>query len=425
MKLDVRTLLATSALCIGAACSGSAQADIREVITPITAGKLKVSGKATPGAIIMLDGIATAKVSASGVFKFPALSYIPDSCWIRLTSDKDATAIVQITQCAPVRLSPEGLWSVERYYVPETLVSYNKSTWRALRVVYPGSNPPGPGNPDWQEFVMGAADTSPGDSYGATGPAGPTGATGATGPAGPAGAAGATGPMGATGPVGATGSAGDAGPTGATGATGPAGETGPTGATGPAGDTGTTGPTGETGATGATGPVGPAGATGTAGPAGTDGAIGPTGPMGPAGPTGPSGTSGLNGTYCEPGYYVIGFNAKGGIVCNGPPGSDVWKLQVAYVDDQMEIYVNNSLKATCTFGNACNFDLNQWLVAGANTLRLDVVNSGSGYSYSYKLLLNDATSDQQTCATFNTYPGCDNDSYATGTVKSFSYTLNY
>ncbi len=85
------------------------------------------------------------------------------------------------------------------------------------------------------------------DTYGAQGPAGPTGPAGEkgdTGPAGPKGDAGAQGPTGAKGDTGAQGPTGPKGDTGAQGAAGAKGDTGPQGPAGAKGDTGATGPAG-------------------------------------------------------------------------------------------------------------------------------------------------------------------------------------
>ncbi len=121
------------------------------------------------------------------------------------------------------------------------------------------------------------------DTYGAQGPAGPTGPAGEkgdTGPAGPKGDAGAQGPTGAKGDTGAQGPTGPKGDTGAQGPTGPKGDTGAQGPIGPKGDTGAQGPTGPKGDTGAQGPTGPKGDTGAQGAAGAKGDTGATGPAG-------------------------------------------------------------------------------------------------------------------------------------------------
>ena len=108
-------------------------------------------------------------------------------------------------------------------YAPDSVVTYNGSSY--IAIIGNGPNPNGPTPDQSQDWGLLAAAGSPG----AAGPAG------AAGPLGPQGPPGATGAAGATGATGAQGPAGSVGPAGATGPQGPAGPAGPAGPQGPAG----------------------------------------------------------------------------------------------------------------------------------------------------------------------------------------------
>lgn len=111
-------------------------------------------------------------------------------------------------------LTPRGVWASGVTYNPRDSVSYQGSSYVALRT---STNAPPTVKFAWQLLA----------ARGAAGPAGATGATGNGGPAGAAGPTGPTGPAGADGVPGATGATGPAGADGAPGATGPAGPAGP------------------------------------------------------------------------------------------------------------------------------------------------------------------------------------------------------
>jgi collagen type I/II/III/V/XI/XXIV/XXVII alpha len=270
----------------------------------------------------------------------------------------------------------------------------------------------------------------PNGSVGATGPSGPQGPIGATGPAGPQGPqglTGATGPagpqgnIGATGTVGATGPQGPRGLTGATGPAGPKGDTGLTGPGGPKGDAGLTGPAGPKGDTGLTGPGGLKGDTGLTGPAGPKGDTGLTGLMGPAGPKGDTGLTGPAGPKGDTGLTGLMGPAgpKGDTGLTGPAGpqgpatptgklsSSSWTLKIDNVDDEVNLYVNDSKKATCSYGQSyCSYNLGQWMNAGPNEVKIELVNGGSGYSFGYELSNEDGVQEAFQCGVRDS-GGCD------------------
>ena len=56
-----------------------------------------------------------------------------------------------------------------------------------------------------------------------------------------------------------------------------------------------------------------------------------------------------------------------------------WSLHLSGIDDSMNVYVNNGLVYTCSFGQTCSVNLSKYLVAGTNTLELQLSNqSGAG-----------------------------------------------
>jgi hypothetical protein len=209
---------------------------------------------------------------------------------------------------------------------------------------------------------------------------GPQGKVGPTGPGGPVSNTGATGPPGDTGPTGSPGSATNTGATGPTGPTGPIG-TGPTGpqstVTGPTGSLGTgptgpqstvTGPTGYTGPS-ATGPTGPqstvTGPTGYTGPSVT----GPTGPQSTVtGPTGFTGPTGLQG--------ATGFTGYTGPCCTGPTGPQSTVTGPTGPGGGGA----GTLQQTLDLGNTAT---------GANA-KIDLTNSGVGYTSNPQLILNNS-----------------------------------
>ncbi|PZF77565.1 hypothetical protein DK847_09680 [Aestuariivirga litoralis] len=201
---------------------------------------------------------------------------------------------------------------------------------------------------------------------------------------------------------------------------------------GPAGATGPQGPAGEQGPAG---PAGPAGATGAAGAMGAAGATGAQGSPGAAGATGPAGPAGLSqsqASRCASGGNIVGFYADGNILCsNGPADytSSNWSLKVYNVDDNLNVYVNGTLRATCAFATGvtgCTYNLNSWMVTGANSVRIELVNSGSGYTYAYRLLNNGVTQQEYECGVWN-QGWCDagDGGLKTGVVMTKSWSLLY
>lgn len=206
------TFISTAALAAITATSG-AQAGVTIKIARIAAGKLQVSGTATGGTQIKLDNTYTAKIGAGGAFSFN-LTYLPPSCIASLTVvGTSAKVPAVVADCGPKGINPKGIWSTSASYVPNDVVFYLGSSYRAL-IANAGKIPSTATAPaTWQMFAQAGA-------------AGPAGATGAAGPTGAQGAAGPTGPAGAQGPAGPAGAAGAKGATGPTGATGPQGSPG-------------------------------------------------------------------------------------------------------------------------------------------------------------------------------------------------------
>src|SRR5690348_3096970 len=95
-QFAVRSLLVTTtAISASILQSTFAQAAITVTTATAKAGKLTISGKATAGSVIVLDGgIATATASSTGAFTFgTALSYIPHRCVVKLSASGQATVV--------------------------------------------------------------------------------------------------------------------------------------------------------------------------------------------------------------------------------------------------------------------------------------------------------------------------------------------
>lgn len=107
----------------------------------------------------------------------------------------------------PAGLTWKGEWADSAAYVPGDVISFNGSTFVAIRAST-NSQPPAL---DWELLAQKGAVGAAGPQ-GRDGPAGPTGLKGEIGPQGPAGPAGDPGPPGAEGPQGLQGPQGQAGP---------------------------------------------------------------------------------------------------------------------------------------------------------------------------------------------------------------------
>jgi hypothetical protein len=212
MSHELRSLvLAMASLSCIASCGVAEAAGITVTDAKVQSGRLIVTG-ATPGASqpVKLDNRFTVTSSASGAFAFSIASYLPSDCIVDLVSGT-ATGVGVVANCAARGLSPRGAWVTNRSYLPDDLVTYQGSSWRAKRTSL--NKPPAASALDWEKFV------SKGDA-GQLGPAGPAGATGATGPAGP------FGPRGPEGEQGLQGIQGEQGPQGPVGPQGPQGPQG-------------------------------------------------------------------------------------------------------------------------------------------------------------------------------------------------------
>jgi hypothetical protein len=172
---------------------------------------------------------------------------------------------------------------------------------------------------------------------------------------------------------------------------------------------------------GAKGDPGPQGLPGPQGPTGPAGSAGAQGPAGSKGDTGPAGTTVHFNSSCSAGNFVEGFDSVGNIVCSG---SHTWSLDISNVDDEVRVYVNNTLRGSCVLFQTCQYNLNQWMIAGSNSLRLELHNTvaASGYAWAYKLNKNNSIYAQDTCGTA-TVVGCDSNSLVQGLVKSREWII--
>lgn len=159
----------------------------------VQGGRLIVSGQApSANQQVKLDNRFTVTSNGSKAFAFNLSNYLPSDCIVVVRAGALAATAV-VTDCAAAGLSPRGAWTTDTVYLPNDLVTFQDSSWRAKsasRGKRPDTNAAA-----WEKFA------AEGET-GATGPLGATGATGATGPSGPKGDKGATGAGGATGPTG-------------------------------------------------------------------------------------------------------------------------------------------------------------------------------------------------------------------------------
>ncbi len=157
-----------------------AAAAIRIEQALIDGGDLDVTGSADPGSVVILDGHFEFTADGSGRFAFK-LVYRPDTCIVELTSPTQDAVRAVIAHCGPSGVIPTGPWSNTRIYQTDELVTYDGSTWRALRSV-PENRVPGSSASAafWERFA----------ARGAQGPRGTKGDTGGQGPRGEAGAKG-------------------------------------------------------------------------------------------------------------------------------------------------------------------------------------------------------------------------------------------
>jgi len=186
----------------------SAQAEIAITEAQITAGELRVSGRAqSANAPVTLDDAHQVTSDARRRFSF-RLPYLPPDCSVTLQSGTDRREAI-IANCSVT---------------------------------------PGPAGPQ--------------GAQGDRGPVGPQGAQGDRGQQGPPGPPGPIGPAGIAGPPGPPGPAGERGEKGEQGMAGPPGPPGPAGPPGPPGPEGRPGQPGPPGPVGEVGAVGPPGSAG-------------------------------------------------------------------------------------------------------------------------------------------------------------------
>ena len=154
-----------------------AAAAIRIEQALIDGGDLDVTGSADPGSTVILDGRFELTVDGSGRFAFK-LVYRPETCIVELTSPSQPAVSAVIAYCGPSGVIPTGPWSNAKIYETDELVTYDGSTWRALRGVPANRVPGSSGSASfWERFA----------ARGAQGPRGPKGDNGAQGPRGDAG----------------------------------------------------------------------------------------------------------------------------------------------------------------------------------------------------------------------------------------------
>jgi hypothetical protein len=167
----------------------------------VAAGRLIVTGT-TPGPSqsLKLDNHFTVNSNGAGLFTF-RLNYLPSDCIVDLKAGA-ATGTAVVANCGPRGLSPRGAWAVGLAYLPNDIVAFLGSSWRA-RLSNTGKRPDQTPSV-WQKFAS-KGNTGP---VGPAGPAGIEGAQGDDGPAGPQGPQGIQGPKGNPGADGVDGTPG-------------------------------------------------------------------------------------------------------------------------------------------------------------------------------------------------------------------------
>jgi hypothetical protein len=165
--------------------------------TKVQGGRLIVIGT-SPGAIqtLKLDNRFTTTSSAQKAFAFSIPGYRPSDCVVEIAAGA-SKAMAVVADCSATGVSPRGAWAAGVPYLPNDLVTFQGSAWRAKANSV--GKAPAANQAMWEKFI----------SKGDTGAQGATGATGVTGALGP------KGPIGSTGAAGATGAAGSTGPAGA------------------------------------------------------------------------------------------------------------------------------------------------------------------------------------------------------------------
>ena len=162
------------------ASAAGAQAAVSITDASITGGKLVVSGTASSGAAVQLDGQFDAKAGADGSFSFSVV-YHPGDCIVTvgslippyMTAGESADALV--ANCGRDGVNARGAWSSSSGYVVNDLVTHDGSTWRARR--NNAGRTPSAGA-DWEVFAAAGADGTAGVSSAGslrvppTGPAG-------------------------------------------------------------------------------------------------------------------------------------------------------------------------------------------------------------------------------------------------------------
>ena len=150
----------------------------------IEGARLVVSGMASNGASVRLDGQAgaafNAKAGADGSFSF-SLVYHPGDCVVTVETLVAPYQTVGgsgdglVANCGPASLNPTGTWADGRIYGVNDLVTYEGSTWRAKR--NNGGQTPSEGA-SWELFAAAGADAAASASASGSLRAPPTGAAG-------------------------------------------------------------------------------------------------------------------------------------------------------------------------------------------------------------------------------------------------------
>ena len=178
-SLALATLLASAA---------GAHAAVTITDAKIESARLIVTGTASSGAQVRLDGqegtAFNARAGADGAYSF-SLVYHPGDCMVTaeilvppyMTTGESAEGLV--ANCGPAGVTARGAWAEAAAYVRNDLVTHEGSTWRARRNNF-GHEPQA--GADWEIFA------AAGEVAAADGAAGEAGAAAArTPPTGPAG----------------------------------------------------------------------------------------------------------------------------------------------------------------------------------------------------------------------------------------------
>ena len=128
-------------------------------------------------------------------------------------------------------------------------------------------------------------------------------------------------------------------------------------------------------------------------------------------------------------FALIGISERSAV---GAPLllTDTYTLSLFDIDDVMSAYVTNAgytdqLILTSTFGHNVETDISAWLRAGANQLRLQVINDsiGAGWTYGYALLVNGVALESDVCGVWNRI-GCRDSDLSQGLVWTHDISLS-